>query len=270
MAEIAVLLVGDARRGEFREARASLEALVHTTCAADLDQAAALIDSGLRAPELIVLAQSRPGEFSAAAVDRLRMAAPLARLVALLGSWCEGEMRTGHPLPGAIRVYWHQWLPRFQQDLERIRRGWCPIWGLPATAGEDERLLLAKGLPLTPRQGLVVIAARQFAMADWLSATCRLASYATVWLQPSRPVRIEGAVALLWDGDDGRHRRGAELERLRAELGPLPILALLDFPRIGDRDGVLAAGATVILSKPLLVDDLLWSLQEFAIPDAAL
>jgi hypothetical protein len=268
LAEIAVLLVGDARRGEFREACASLEALVHTTCAADLDQAAVLLDAGLPPPELIVLAQSRPGEFSAAAVDRLRRAAPLARLVALLGSWCEGELRTGRPLPGAIRVYWHQWLPRFQQDLERIRRGWCPIWGLPATAGEDERLLLAKGLPLAPRQGLVVIAARQFAMADWLSAACRLAGYATVWLQPSRPVRIAGAVALLWDGDDCPHRREAELERLRAEFGPVPILALLDFPRMGDRDEVLAAGAAALLSKPLLVDDLLWSLQEFVTPKA--
>lgn len=262
MDEIAVLLLGDAERAEFREARASLDALTRTTHAADLEQAAELLSDGSLLPDLIVLAQSRPGEFSAAAVDRLRLAAPLARLVALLGSWCEGETRTGRPLPGVIRVYWHQWLPRFRQDLERIRRDWCPTWGLPATAGEEERLLLLTRLPPARRQGLVAIAVRQFAMADWLSAACRLAGYATVWLQPSRPARIEGAVALLWDGDDFSDQRLAELQRLRVELGLLPVLALLDFPRIGDRDAVMAAGATAVLSKPLLVDDLLWSLQE--------
>jgi hypothetical protein len=264
MTEIAVLLVGDAERGEFRQARASLETLTRVTRAADLDQAAELLRAGPLAPELIVLVQSRPGEFSAAAVDRLRMAAPLARIVALLGSWCEGEMRTGRPLPGVIRVYWHQWLPRFRQELERIRRGWCPAWGLPATAGEEERLLSATRLPLAQRGGLVAVAVRPFAMADWLSSACRLAGYATVWLQPSRPARIEGAAAVLWDGDDCRRQWRSELVRLRAELGPLPLLALLDFPRVEDCDAVLAAGATAVLSKPLLVDDLLWSLEEFA------
>jgi hypothetical protein len=75
-------------------------------------------------------------------------------------------------------------------------------------------------------------------------------------------VRIEGAVALLWDSEDcGRHR-GVELQRLRVELGLLPLLALLDFPRIGDYSAVLAAGASAVLSKPLLVDDLLWSLEQ--------
>ncbi len=268
MAEIAVLLVGDAGRAEFREARTSLEVLAQTTRVANLDEAAELLSDGPLVPDLIVLAQSRPGEFSAAAVDRLRRAAPLARVVALLGSWCEGETRTGRPLAGVIRVYWHQWLPRFRQELERIHCGGCPTCGLPATAGEEERLLLLTRLPPARRQGLVAIAVRQFAMADWLSAACRLVGYATVWLQPSRPARIDGAVALLWDGNDFCRQWQAELQRLRMELGPLPILALLDFPRIGDCEAVMAAGATAVLSKPLLVDDLLWSLQEFAVPIA--
>ena len=51
-------------------------------------------------PELIVMAQSRPGVFSAQWIERLRRSAPLAGVVALLGTWCEGETRSGRPAPG--------------------------------------------------------------------------------------------------------------------------------------------------------------------------
>jgi CheY-like chemotaxis protein len=106
-------------------------------------------------------------------------------------------------------------------------------------------------------------------MADWLSAACRRGGYATVWLQPSRPARVQGAVALVWDGGDFCVQRQAQLPRLKAELGPLPILALLDFPRVADHDAAVAAGVAAVLSKPLLIDDLLWSLQAFFLPLAA-
>jgi hypothetical protein len=260
MAEITVVLVGDTDRAEFREACASLEALGDTTTVPDLDAAAErLIDAPLP-PDLIVLAQSRPGEFSSPGVDRLRALAPLARMVALLGSWCEGETRSGRPLPGVIRIYWHQWLPRLAQELDRIRCGRCPTWGLPATAGDDERLLLGSP-PRLARHGLVAIHARRFEAADWLSAACRLGGYATVWLPPGWRTRVEGAAALVFDGSDFSGREPAELRRAGAELGPLPIVVLLDFPRAADRDRARAAGAAAVLSKPLLVDDLLWQLE---------
>ncbi len=269
VAEIVVLLVGDTGCAEFRQAHASLAALAQTIRVPNLDAAAELLTNDPWTPDLIVLAQSRPGEFSAATVGRLRMRAPLARLVALLGSWCEGEMRTGRPLPGVIRIYWHQWLPRFQQEIDRLRRGLCPTWGLPATAGDEERLLLGTRPPRARQQGLVAISTPQFAMADWLSAACRLGGYATVCLQPSRPARVQGAAALVWDGGDFCAERQTQLPRLKAALGPLPILALGDFPRVVDCDAIVAAGVTAVLSKPLLVDDLLWSLQAFFLPLAA-
>ena len=50
-------------------------------------------------PDVIVVAQAFPGQFSHQAIDRLRRLAPLARMVGLMGSWCEGEMRTGSPWP---------------------------------------------------------------------------------------------------------------------------------------------------------------------------
>ena len=73
------------------------------------------------AVDVIVVAQAYPGQFSGEALDRLARLAPLARVVVLLGSWCEGEVRSGRPWPGAIRVYWHQWPARCAQELGRLR-----------------------------------------------------------------------------------------------------------------------------------------------------
>ena len=55
----------------------------------------------------------------------------------------------------------------------------------------------------------------------------------------------------------------SRLGQLRDRLGPtVPIVALLGFPRVEDRDRALAAGATAVLAKPLLLDDLFWQLDQ--------
>ena len=88
-----------------------------------------------------MLAQARPGRFSEHDVARLKQCAPLARVLGLLGSWCEGETRTGTAWPAAGRCYWYQWPARFESELDRIGRGLCPAWGLPETASPEERVL---------------------------------------------------------------------------------------------------------------------------------
>ncbi|MFM7073296.1 MAG: hypothetical protein ACKO38_16030, partial [Planctomycetota bacterium] len=53
-----------------------------------------------RHPELIVGFQNRPGQWREEELHVLAGRWPLAVMVSLLGSWCEGEPRTGRPLPG--------------------------------------------------------------------------------------------------------------------------------------------------------------------------
>ncbi len=260
MSDISILLVGDTDRSEFRQARASLDALGRVSSVPDAESAAAALAAGEVGPELIVVAQAFPNQFSEEAIDRLRRLAPLGRVLGLMGSWCEGEMRTGKPWPAAIRIYWHQWLPRCNRELRRMRRGECSAWGLPITATEEERLLLVADEPPPKRQGLVAIHARPFEMEDWLSAACRSRGLATVWLRPPHPARVEGATAAIFDGSDLRGGELEELKHLCGTLRPAPVIALLDFPRIEDYHRALNAGAAVVVSKPLHVDDLFWQL----------
>ena len=111
-------------------------------------------------PDLILLVASRPGRFSAAEVESLHRRAPLARLIALLGSWCEGEVRSGHPWPGVTRIYAHQWQARLPRELE--------TWQ-PRTATEIDRLMSSRLATKAQRQ-LIGIAAAQRTMFDALAA----------------------------------------------------------------------------------------------------
>ena len=207
-------------------------------------------------PHAIVLAQSYPGQFAAGAIERLRAAAPLARLIALLGSWCEGEPRSGRPLPGVVRVYWHEAAVRFRREFPHW---FCreSVWPMPITATDEERLLASTAEPLPKGNGLVAIWSRRPEMAELLTDTCRSAGYATAWLHPRRPCRVQGASAAIFDGDSLDAATTDELRRFARNASPSPLLVLLGAPRIQDVRAIGSLGGTV-LSKPFRVDELLW------------
>ncbi|MFW6124996.1 MAG: hypothetical protein ACOC46_02510, partial [Pirellulales bacterium] len=120
---LSILLVGDHHREEFRDAVDDLPRHGTVRRAADVKAAVAMIAGGEVSPDVLVLAQALADQFPAEAVERLRARAPLARVVGLLGSWCEGEMRSGHPWPAALRVYWHQWGERASPQLAALAGG---------------------------------------------------------------------------------------------------------------------------------------------------
>ena len=261
MAGLSILLLGDTDRTEFQGARLRLGAWGAVYAFAEVAAALAALAAGEIVPDVIVVVQAFPGQFSHAVLDRLRRLAPLARVIGLLGSWCEGEMRTGSPWPGTVRTYWHQWAVRCDRELRRLAKGESCAWALPPTATEEERLLADRAEDGPPRQGMVVIFAQSQEMAEWLSAACRRRGFATVWLHPPVTARLEGAVAAIFDGGDLGEGQSRDLGRLVAALHPAPVLTLLDFPRVSDREHALSVGAAAIVSKPVAVDDLLWELE---------
>ncbi len=264
MPELSIVVVGNTDRGEFREARGVLERWGRVIAGGDVTAAAAALAGGETPVDLIVVAQGFPGEFPAERVDSLRRLAPLARVVALLGSWCEGETRTGRACPGAIRVYAHQWAARAEQELTRLCEGRCSAWSLPSTASDEEQFLISADEPVAQREGLVAIYSARFEMQEWLAAACRRAGLTTAWLRPDRLAPPGPARVVLFDATDGRGEELHCLRRLSACVPRVPIVALVDFPRVEDHDRLRAAGADAVLSKPLLVEDLFWQLDRVA------
>ncbi len=255
-----VLFVGDCWHEEFRPAVGELRQRCRLASAPDAAAALEALREAELPPALVVLAQSRPGEFGAGEIDRLRAAAPLARFVGLLGSWCEGELRSGSPWPCVIRLYWHQWL-RLLPEIAALEAGRSSAWSLPSTATEEERLLWAASRAWPGQRGLAAIVSDDFATAQWLIDACRSRGLATVWTANSQLGAVQGAEFVLWDvvsPDDSQ----SELARLTAAFPQSKIIALANFPRLDDERHWRSAGVAAVLAKPFLLSDLFGQMRE--------
>jgi len=203
-------------------------------------------------PTAIVLAAARPGRFRAEEIEELHRKEPLAALVVLLGTFCEGEIRTGRPWPGVTRIYWHQWQTRLpaavglSEPATRRNR-------LPRTANEmDIAHSLTDFMP--PMHGaLIAICTSQRAMYDTLADVCTSAGCRSFWQLPGLPLQARGVDALLVDGEYDFPIAGEAQAKI-------PRIALLDFPRHEDYHRALAAGAFAVVSKPFQLADLFGAL----------
>ncbi len=263
---VLVLFVGACNHDEFRHALTTLGGQCRLAMCVDVAAALDWLREPEQPPALIVLAQARPGQIAAEDVDRLRAAAPLARFAALLGSWCEGETRTGKPWPGVIRVYWHQWT-RLLPEIASLQAGRASAWSLPATASDEERLLWNALQDEPKQQGLAAIVSDDFAMAHCLIDACRLRGMAAVWFSRERLGALQGADFLLWDvAADGESTE--ELERAAIAFPQCRIFVLANFPRGEDQRRWQSAGAEAVLAKPLLLGDLFARLEKASPQDA--
>jgi hypothetical protein len=267
---ISVLFVGDSERTEFAAIFQWLRDHSQAIAAPDFAAALRQLETSDGDSELIVLAQSWPGQFSPKQIERLRRLAPLARMSELLGSWCEGESRTGRPPGGTLRNYWHQWLPRMAPEFQRAARGERPVWSLPTTATEDERLLataeaatpaLTTTAPTATTRGLIAILLRNAAMAQTLCDTCAERGYASIWLPEGRGTYLAGVQAAIWDAPPAVDSWAGTLANVRRDLKGAPIIALANFPRVEDIERLRAAGAAAVVSKPFWLDDLFWQVE---------
>jgi CheY-like chemotaxis protein len=212
-------------------------------------------------PAAIVIAQSRPGQFSSQQIERLHAASPLSRLVALLGSWCEGELRSGRPWPGVIRVLWHQWQPRLIPQLTVDPAFPCALWELPRTATIAEQMAAAAEVAWPKREGVIAIHAPTVDNYEALSQACRPAGYATIWFPPTQAVHATTVTAAIWEGVACDELGSSQLRAVVTRHAPAPVIAILDYVRRQDYQRALSVGASAVIAKPFLVYDLLWHLE---------
>jgi CheY-like chemotaxis protein len=257
---IHALAIGGLQSSEFAQAWRNLQSTTHFSQTPSIEQAADTLAASDRKPDLIVIAQTRPNQIDQQQIHALRRLAPLARVVGLFGSWCEGEGRTGSPWPAVPRLYWHQWPVAGQREVEHLAEAVDSWWQLPLTAGPDERFLISPEDTSATPGGLVILAAPDWESSEALADACEAAGYQSLWYRRDKPPRTHGVVAVVWDGSGLDANAQSDLQHLHQEFPDVPLVALLNYPRTDDIHRALQAGATTILSKPLLVDDLLQSL----------
>lgn len=208
--------------------------------------------------DLIVIAQDRRSVIDEESIEFVKNTFATTPLVALLGSWCEGEVRSGEPWSGIPRVYWHQWQGRFEQFLDCLNSEEIHEWQLPATASVADSIDVAPHFGEDGFSGIVAVSAwtkTQFSMIeDALSAFGVKSS----WVERST-----------WDGQakslvkaviiDDESLTGDLETRIRwifSTFGQIPLILTLSFPRKDEVDSLKQLGAGAIVSKPFKLGDL--------------
>lgn len=133
-----VWFVGEPDHGEFRYVVDLVRQNANLVAATSAMMEAKTPATHERLPNLLIFAQARPGQLSEQHVERLRRNFPLAGVVSLLGSWCEGQTRTGRPLPGAVQLYWHEFPPWWLRQTTLLALGRCPDWARPGNLNRAE------------------------------------------------------------------------------------------------------------------------------------
>jgi hypothetical protein len=258
MPQPAVWIIGDWRQAEFSAPLAWLKD--RARCVSYEDAAAALTSRNLAAddnePAAILLIQSRPGQIADRDVERLHAAAPLARLVALVGPWCEGEMRSGRPWPGVVRIPWGAWQLRLMHELGLSEQDGSSAAPLPRTVTAAERIEISLAA-LDQRECIcrtAAISTNSRANYQSIADLLQQLGIRSIWHSSSPGELFPHADLVIFDGWD---QVPMEVDWL-PEADPRsssPRLLLLHFPRPDDHVRAAKLGIAAVLAQPLLVTD---------------
>lgn len=256
MSRPTIWIVGSWHEAIFADAAACMHS--HAACHCFECSVAAIKSSSFDRsfPSAIILLQARPGQFASDDVERLHAHQPLARLIVLTGPWCEGELRSGHRLPGITRVPWRSWQNRLSLELT-ISDNVAAI-PLPRTATETERIesIISAIKRASPLRGTVAICSRLEASFGLLADAA-----ASLGLTPVRhaisdtPQDLPPTDVTIFDGWE----IGSAFARAKAPPNGKTLssrLLTLHFPRPEDHDLAQQAGFAGVLAYPLLLSEL--------------
>ena len=211
---------------------------------------------------LIVLAQSRRDQISQSTIDFLRSELFEVPIVLLLGSWCEGENRSGKPLQGVNQVLWHQWDSRFERFCIQMKEGLKSDWHQPLTASVSDRVRdFAPDSAISEMlQGKkVLISSEDNTTFESISDMLSIYQCAGFWAE-SRESGAADVDAICVDGNGASEELIDRIVNLKAKFENVPVSVMLNFPRQQDLDSLMAVGVKEVVSKPYTHNEFLHSL----------
>jgi hypothetical protein len=180
------------------------------------------------APQAVVWLQSRAGEFQPQEVAAVQTLDPLAKPIVVAGCWSEGEPRSGKPLTGVERIYWHQ----------------GPQALLSLFAAEET-------LPV--RAQWIAIHAAHYVDYQGLAGVCESLWLRTFWQADHAPViSSEPDLRIFSHWSSWQAWR----ENNRSPEQAAPAILLQDFPRPADQQRAAAEGIAAMVAQPFAAADL--------------
>jgi hypothetical protein len=244
-----VITIGPWDGGEFALVQTTIKPSLSWHRCDDCETVVKLLSDYEWTPEFMLIAQPLPGGVSQEQVELLRQTAPLAQIVIVAGSWCEGELRTGHPPEGVLRMYWHEfanWWPT------HIESKWSAFLDGPLAARSSHVNIANE------HSGTAAIYTPSLASFEALASTLALAGLDARWIRKTDAMPDDAAIGI-WDGGQLNAEELVDLQAfgsgIRTRGGKL--VALLDYPRKQHIEFLQQLGCQAILGKPYVIEELL-------------
>jgi hypothetical protein len=202
----------------------------------------------------ILLAPAWRDEFSAGQILELAERFPLACQTVLVSSWLEGETRSGQPWPGVQRWYLDQAVARLQRRRARQNTG-AARW-IPPTQSSDELWQAETELQVHKLKGTALVVAEQGATQQYLAELFEAWGMQAVMHDPEQRVGCSRVATIVYDAVAERARSERHVQTLHGRHPEARLITLLNFPRPHEIARLKAAGATAVLGKPFLNNDL--------------
>jgi CheY-like chemotaxis protein len=155
-----------------------------------------------------------------------------------------------------LRVYWHQFIARAEREWLGSQHE-AGMWTLSRTSVDNDQLLHTSRHPLPQRTGLVAIHADSLITYECLAEMCGLGGWSAIWLAPRQPLHLQRTSILLWDMPAAVATDLDHWQTCHQQLRPTASIVLVGFPRQQDLQLLCEAGAASVLAKPLVIADLL-------------
>ncbi|MFT7629094.1 MAG: hypothetical protein ACI87E_000090 [Mariniblastus sp.] len=257
MKDQTVLLTGDFWHQDFKEIISSFGGPVTMV---PIDKVSA-VEAGKF--DLIVVAQSRRDQFEKGDVELIQATFANTPVVGLLGSWCEGEVRSGQPFPGVIRVYWHQWQGRYDEFVRQLDASGVSHWHEPRTATVGDRI---GGRPRSPKFlekqkakiQFVGVSARASSQFEMLADAIQSFGWQVRWIErgtwDADSANALGAICV--EADSWNEDVENRVRWLSGGVATAPLVLLLNYPRAHELETIRLAGVAEVVSKPFELVDL--------------
>jgi hypothetical protein len=254
-----VLLLGDPALDDFRPVVEIIRRQVpgeRVREETDAEDVAALVGAGGWHPDLIVILQSWPDQFSENDVHKLLALCPLARIICCFGPWCVSDGRTRSIWPLAVRIPVAAARGRLAGELALLENHEDSSVPLPLTASraeifENDYSRPSDTLLKTPAVTTVAVISPDRPFRGMLEAATRNRE------QTSRASAVGSAPdVIFFDADPWDAERMRILGATREAFPRAKLVACVGFPRSDLDAAVRANGADDVWFKLAPLADL--------------
>lgn len=205
---------------------------------------------------LVLVCKERRGAITQELIDRVKSLVPETPVIALLGSWCEGESRSGSPLTGVTSIYWHQWQGEYCQLQQFVKKHQLTNSLFDLFPDGDQN---------AGCQHLFAISALTLVQYEMMAEAVAALGGSSIWLERSswQAESTDAVTAVIVDSDSMTEDLSLRIQLAQSLVGSRPVICALGFPR---KDEVAALrqrhGAIPVISKPFELNQLYHSIRQ--------